>query len=70
MDDGSDRYDVPYSLGALTFPVNRTYVVLGVNQPKLKKAIYSNLMFTSVAHFEDPLHAVNLTAKELEGSAR
>ena len=27
-------------LGALTFPVNRTYVVLGVNQPKLEKAIY------------------------------
>lgn len=27
-------------------------------------------MVSSVVHFEDPLHAVNLTAKELQGSAR
>ena len=26
-------------------------------------------MVSSVIHFEDPLHAVNLTAKELQGSA-
>jgi len=39
-------------LSALTFPVNRTYVILGINQPRLKKSIYSNLMLTAVVHFE------------------
>ncbi|EWM25225.1 hypothetical protein Naga_100089g2 [Nannochloropsis gaditana] len=56
-------------LSALTFPTNRTFVVMGVNQPRLQKSIYSNLMLTAVAHFEDPAHSVNLTATELQGSA-
>ncbi|GAB5037440.1 Hypothetical protein NocV09_07900100 [Nannochloropsis oceanica] len=56
-------------LSALTFPLTRTYVVLGVNQPRLEKSIYTNLMVTAVAAFEDPLHSVNLTATELQGSA-
>ena len=39
-------------LSALTFPLKRTYVVFGVNQPRLKKSIYTNLMLTAVAAFE------------------
>jgi len=39
-------------LSALTFPLTRTYVVLGVNQPRLEKSIYTNLMVTAVAAFE------------------
>lgn len=27
-------------LGALTFPEGRTYVAIGVNQPRLRKAVY------------------------------
>ena len=44
-------------LSTLTFPLNRTYVVLGINQPRLGKSIYSNLLLTALSHFEGkPIH--------------
>lgn len=33
----------------LTFPANRSYVLLGVNQVLRKKAVYSNIFMTAVA---------------------
>jgi len=55
-------------LSALTFPTNRTFVVMGVNQPRLQKSIYSNLMLTAVAHFEGMKACKGNKNKKLRGT--
>lgn len=55
-------------LSALTFPTNRTFVVMGVNQPRLQKSIYSNLMLTAVAHFEGMKACKGHKNKKLRGT--
>lgn len=56
-------------LADLVFPDNRVYVLLGVNQPLVGTAVYSNLIFTANDKPQKPGHTANFSSSDLSGSA-
>ena len=58
----------PDVVADLLFPMNRSFIVIGVNQVLTGNCVYSNILMTGNLHPEDPAHTSNLTASDLTGS--